>query len=242
MNNLDNPSLWTDVETQILKDLWGTGVTAREIGAALKRSRGSVIGRANRIGMSKTAPKKLSLVSVEPTPKGKITAGCQFPLGAPSLSWCGADTVRGASTDVYCEAHYRKCYRERIGVSDRFELEPGGRYFRPLEEKQRKLTRALICGLFSVLFLFLAPAVMAGGHPKRFKLLLPCFPTAAWVVVVRENNFQPVDSRTDDDGDTWTIWETVDGVVWRGTLTIANGATTCVVGGRRGKKPSQTHF
>ena len=57
MNSLDNPSLWTDVETQILKDLWGTGVTAREIGAALKRSRGSVIGRANRIGMSKLHPR-----------------------------------------------------------------------------------------------------------------------------------------------------------------------------------------
>ena len=81
--------------------------------------------------------------SKEPTPKGKITAGCQFPLGEPPYSWCGADTVRGASTDVYCEAHYIKCYRERIGVSDRFELEPGDRYFRPLEEKQRKLTRAL---------------------------------------------------------------------------------------------------
>lgn len=165
MNNLDSPSLWTDAETQILKDLWDTGVTAREIGTTLKRSRGSVIGRANRIGISKTAPKKLNLVSVEPTPKGKITAGCQFPLGEPPYSWCGADTVKGASTDVYCEAHYRKCYRERIGVSDRFELEPGGfrdarvsyilfkrqstarshgnRRVRPLEEKQRKLTRAL---------------------------------------------------------------------------------------------------
>lgn len=126
MNNLDSPSLWTDVETQILKDLWGTSVTAREIGVTLKRSRGSVIGRANRIGISKTAPKKLNLVLVEPTLKGKITAGCQFPLGKPPYSWCGADTVKGASTDVYCEAHYRKCYRERIGVSDKFELEPGG--------------------------------------------------------------------------------------------------------------------
>ena len=105
-----------------------------------------------------------------------------------------------------------------------------------------RLICALICGLFSVLFLFLAPTVAAGGHPQRFQLHLPCFPTEAWVAVVRNHNFQPVDSRTDDDGDTWTIWETADGVVWRGTLTIANGATTCVVGGRRGKKPSQTHF
>tara|TARA_R100001369_G_scaffold22756_1_gene41717 strand:- start:952 stop:1497 length:546 start_codon:yes stop_codon:yes gene_type:complete len=123
----EGPSLWTDTETNVLQELWGTGVTAREIGATLNRSKGSIIGRANRMGLSKPAPKKLDLVLVEPETKAaKVKAGCQFPLGSYPYSYCGEKTAHGAATNVYCSKHYDICYRKRIGDSDKFEREVSG--------------------------------------------------------------------------------------------------------------------
>jgi hypothetical protein len=99
----DGPSLWTDTETSVLRELWGTGVTAREIGATLNRSKGSTIGRAYRIGLS------------EPTLKKKaadVKAGCQFPLGSYPYSYCGEKTAHGVATNAYCSKHYNICYRK----------------------------------------------------------------------------------------------------------------------------------
>ena len=122
----EGPSLWTDTETNVLQELWGTGVTAREIGVTLNRSRGAVIGRANRMGLSKPRPKKLDLLAVEPEPEIKaanVKAGCQFPLGSYPYSYCGEKTTHGAATNVYCSKHYDICYRKRIADSDKFERE-----------------------------------------------------------------------------------------------------------------------
>jgi hypothetical protein len=122
----EGPSLWTDTETNVLQELWGTGITAREIGVTLNRSRGAVIGRANRMGLSKPRPKKLDLLAVEPEPEIKaanVKAGCQFPLGSYPYSYCGEKTAHGAATNVYCSKHYDICYRKRIGDSDKFERE-----------------------------------------------------------------------------------------------------------------------
>ena len=127
----EGPSLWTDTETNVLQELWGTGITAREIGVTLNRSRGAVIGRANRMGLSKPRPKKLDLLAVEPEPEPEIKAanvkaGCQFPLGSYPYSYCGEKTAHGAATNVYCSKHYDICYRKRIGDSDKFEREASG--------------------------------------------------------------------------------------------------------------------
>lgn len=125
----EGPSLWTDTETNVLQELWGTGITAREIGVTLNRSRGAVIGRANRMGLSKPRPKKLDLLAVEPEPEIKaanVKAGCQFPLGSYPYSYCGEKTAHGAATNVYCSKHYDICYRKRIGDSDKFEREASG--------------------------------------------------------------------------------------------------------------------
>jgi len=125
----EGPSLWTDTETNVLQELWGTGITAREIGVALNRSRGAVIGRANRMGLSKPRPKKLDLLAVESEPEIKaanVKAGCQFPLGSYPYSYCGEKTAHGAATNVYCSKHYDICYRKRIGDSDKFEREASG--------------------------------------------------------------------------------------------------------------------
>ena len=125
----EGPSLWTDTETNVLQELWGTGITAREIGVTLNRSRGAVIGRANRMGLSKPRPKKLDLLVVESEPEIKaanVKAGCQFPLGSYPYSYCGEKTAHGAATNVYCSKHYDICYRKRIGDSDKFEREASG--------------------------------------------------------------------------------------------------------------------
>lgn len=123
---------WTEQETQTLKKLWGTGITAREIGVTLNRSRGAVIGRANRMGLSKPKIKKPEpIVVVELAPPSKA-AGCQFPLGKYPYHSCGEKTTPGASTSVYCKEHYKRCYRQRL-EGDKFKVEGKGRiYPRPL--------------------------------------------------------------------------------------------------------------
>tara|TARA_R110000824_G_scaffold73958_6_gene188267 strand:+ start:1096 stop:1515 length:420 start_codon:yes stop_codon:yes gene_type:complete len=110
---------WTAEETATLKELWGSGVTARQISAVIGRSRGAVIGRANRLGLSTPKPAAVC-ESVRPLPATKME-NCQFPIGNHPYRWCSEPPVPGNSTDVYCAAHYAKCYRPRIGVSDKFE-------------------------------------------------------------------------------------------------------------------------
>jgi hypothetical protein len=62
------------------------------------------------------------------------------------------------------------------------------------------------------------------------------------MTVVEANNFRPVDTRVDDDDDTWVIWEISGG--WRSTITINQGAVTCIVGGQSAIQPpaGKTHF
>ena len=83
---------------------------------------------------------------------------------------------------------------------------------------------------------------VAGGHPQvgSFRLHLPCFTTAHWMMTVETNGFRLVDTRVDSDGDTWIIWEISSG--WRSTVTINRGAVTCIVGGKSAIKPGKTHF
>ena len=139
---LDGPSLWSDGETKTLnwsdgearalKKMWGTDITARQIGVEIGRTRAAVIGRANRMGLSKPKIKKPKpIVVVELAPPSKA-AGCQFPLGKYPYHSCGEKTTPGASTSVYCKEHYKRCYRQRL-EGDKFKVEGKGRiYPRPL--------------------------------------------------------------------------------------------------------------
>jgi hypothetical protein len=61
-------------------------------------------------------------------------------------------------------------------------------------------------------------------------MLLPCFPTSTWIEITRTHRLRLVDARTDDDGDIWSLYVVASGY-WRSTLTIQNGATTCIVAG-----------
>ena len=122
---------WTEAEINTMKILWEAGKTARHIGAVLHRSRNSIIGKMNRIGAAAGEPKPVKVV-VEVAPPSKA-AGCQFPLGDYPYHSCGEKTTPGASTSVYCDEHYKRCYRPRIGISDKFKVEGKGRiYPRPV--------------------------------------------------------------------------------------------------------------
>ena len=123
---------WTEEETRTLKKLWGTGISARQIAVEIGRTRGAIIGRANRMGLSKPKVKKPEpIVVVELAPPAKA-AGCQFPMGKYPYHSCGEKTTPGASTSVYCKEHYKKCYRQRL-EGDKFKVEGKGRiYPRPL--------------------------------------------------------------------------------------------------------------
>ena len=122
---------WTDAEITTMKILWEAGKTARHIGAVLHRSRNSIIGKMNRIGAAAGEPKPVKVV-VEVAPPSKA-AGCQFPLGDYPYHYCGEEVTPGASTNAYCKEHYKRCYRQRLGDSDKFKVEGKGRiYPRPV--------------------------------------------------------------------------------------------------------------
>jgi hypothetical protein len=122
---------WTDAEITTMKILWEAGKTARHIGAVLHRSRNSIIGKMNRIGAAAGEPKPAKVV-LELVPPAKA-AGCQFPLGDYPYHYCGEEVTPGASTNAYCKEHYKRCYRQRLGDSDKFKVEGKGRiYPRPV--------------------------------------------------------------------------------------------------------------
>jgi hypothetical protein len=122
---------WTEEETRTLKKLWGTGISARQIAVEIGRTRGAIIGRANRIGLAKHKAKKPALILVEVAPPAKA-AGCQFPLGDYPYHYCGEEVTPGASTNAYCKEHYKRCYRQRL-EGDKFKVEGKGRiYPRPV--------------------------------------------------------------------------------------------------------------
>lgn len=106
--------VWTKEDNELLKKLWGSGITARQIGVRLKRTRGSVIGRANRVGLGTPTAIKVVLETPSPAPRFpllKNKAGCQFPMGKYPYRYCSKETHAGGSTNCYCEKHYLLCYR-----------------------------------------------------------------------------------------------------------------------------------
>jgi len=89
-----------------------------------------------------------------------------------------------------------------------------------------------------VLFALSSSGVFAAGTPHRYQLVLPCFPMAAWMAMIRGTTLKPIDTRVDNDGDTWVIWQAAGGV-WRSTLTVSHGQMVCVLAGN-GRIPAGT--
>lgn len=123
---------WTPERIETLTRMWRAGHTAREISEFMGNgcTRNSVIGKANRLGLSKPTrssltrrqnrqAKEAALSREEPTvvnsPGATIltltTSCCRWPIGDPgsaNFRFCGARANPG---QPYCEAHARLAYQ-----------------------------------------------------------------------------------------------------------------------------------
>jgi GcrA cell cycle regulator len=121
---------WTDASIQQLQELWVAGFSAREIAERLGEgaTRNAVIGKANRMGLSK--PTKSSITrrqkretqeqevqAAKQMPPGGATiltltgSSCRWPVGHPGeahFHFCGAKTTPG---QPYCGQHARLAYQ-----------------------------------------------------------------------------------------------------------------------------------
>ena len=72
---------WTTDRVELLKKLWGEGLSARQIAEALGHvTRNAVIGKAHRLGLStRSLPSKPTIAILNPV----TDRLCQWPIGNP---------------------------------------------------------------------------------------------------------------------------------------------------------------
>lgn len=121
---------WTDERVETLSNLWREGYTARQIAEKLggEVTRNAVIGKANRLGLSKPSKSSVSRqqrrqqrdvpVQKLEAPKGQratiftLTAStCRWPIGDPGdtdFHFCGAKCSAG---NPYCDYHAAMAYQ-----------------------------------------------------------------------------------------------------------------------------------
>lgn len=108
---------WTKSKIDKLSTLWSKGIPAREIAEKLGNvSRNAVIGKANRLGLSKKLKEKEIIKdSKEITVNGLIASmkGCKWPIGHPGdedFYFCGKEVIPGKP---YCGEHCLIAYRRK---------------------------------------------------------------------------------------------------------------------------------
>ena len=108
---------WTKSKIDKLSTLWSKGIPAREIAEKLGNvSRNAVIGKANRLGLSKKLKeKKVIKDNKEITVNGLIASmiGCKWPIGHPGdedFYFCGKEVIPGKP---YCGEHCLIAYRRK---------------------------------------------------------------------------------------------------------------------------------
>ena len=109
---------WTKAKVDKLSKLWGQGVSARDIANKLGNvSRNAVIGKANRLGLSKksspTASKSNKSKDVEISSLVPNMSGCKWPIGHPGdndFYFCGKEVI---PTKPYCGEHCVTAYRRK---------------------------------------------------------------------------------------------------------------------------------
>ena len=108
---------WTKSKIDKLSTLWSKGIPAREIAEKLGDvSRNAVIGKANRLGLSKKLKEKEVVKdSKEITVNGLIASmkGCKWPIGHPGdedFYFCGKEVIPGKP---YCGEHCLVAYRRK---------------------------------------------------------------------------------------------------------------------------------
>jgi len=109
---------WTEAKVKRLSKLWEKNISAREIAEKLGDgiSRNAVIGKANRLGLTKDLePKKEQTLYKANDDKMfdlKIK-GCRWPFGDPGTDefrFCGEKQVMGKP---YCIDHCLLAYRKK---------------------------------------------------------------------------------------------------------------------------------
>ena len=108
---------WTKQKVDKLTKLWEKGVSAREIANKLGEvSRNAVIGKANRLGLSKKAEnteKKIEAIHVDVNSLVPNMSGCKWPIGHPGdqdFYFCGKEVIPGKP---YCGEHCVIAYRRK---------------------------------------------------------------------------------------------------------------------------------
>ena len=108
---------WTKQKVDKLTKLWEQGVSAREIAGTLGGvSRNAVIGKANRLGLSKkviTNSDKNEVLPLDVTSLVPNMSGCKWPIGHPGdkdFYFCSKETI---PTKPYCGEHCLVAYRRK---------------------------------------------------------------------------------------------------------------------------------
>ena len=101
---------WTAERVVLLKELWGEGLSARQIADILTQvTRNAVIGKAHRLGLSTRAtPSKPVISMLNPV----IDRACQWPIGDPGEAefyFCGQASIQNRP---YCNDHCLMAYRQ----------------------------------------------------------------------------------------------------------------------------------
>jgi len=119
---------WTEARVARLRDLWKAGYTARDIADDLGGvSRGAVLGKVNRLGLSVQSRFRKPIPCNEP--ESARTKSCQWPIGDPGrrdFHFCESETV--VPGKPYCPDHCAAAYRtpqqwreENAEAVDRFK-------------------------------------------------------------------------------------------------------------------------
>ncbi len=111
---------WTKSKVDRLSSMWAKGVPARQISEKLGNiSRNAVIGKANRLGLSKKLkekePSKENKDNKELNVSSLIASmkGCKWPIGHPGdedFYFCGKEVIPGKP---YCGEHCLSAYRRK---------------------------------------------------------------------------------------------------------------------------------
>jgi len=101
---------WTAERVELLKELWGEGLSARQIAETLGHvTRNAVIGKAHRLGLStRSVPSKPPIAMLNPV----TDRLCQWPIGNPGeagFHFCGQQAESGRP---YCGQHCSMAYRQ----------------------------------------------------------------------------------------------------------------------------------
>jgi GcrA cell cycle regulator len=108
---------WTKQKVDKLTKFWEQGISAREIAEKLGEvSRNAVIGKANRLGLSKKAvdtEKNIEALHIDVNSLVPNMSGCKWPIGHPGdkdFYFCGKETIPGKP---YCGEHCVIAYRRK---------------------------------------------------------------------------------------------------------------------------------